>query len=68
MYDLDLIIMFKTDLPLLHELNPNTFIGLSASEVMLFYSDGSMVVMNSESMLGIVRKGSIFNIKGEDYL
>jgi hypothetical protein len=68
MYDLDLLVLFNVELPNLNELHPKKFIGLNLQEVMLFYADGSMVVFDSSSMLKTVRSGTIFNIKGEDYL
>jgi hypothetical protein len=68
MYDLDLMVLFNVELPYLNELHPKKFIGLNLQEVILFYADGSMIVFDSSSMLKTVRSGTIFNIKGEDYL
>jgi WD40 repeat protein len=68
MYDLDLNLMFQSGADIPPALEVKKLVGLNASECLVCVADGEIVVVNSECMLETVRSGSIFSLKGEDWV
>lgn len=65
MYDLDLQLMFQTSLSFIPQ-DVKKFLAISKSQCLVYSNDGSIVVLNTEYMLEVLRKGSIFSLKSED--
>jgi len=65
MYDKELNLMFQTCINI-SPLDVKRFLSLSQSECLVHSIDGNIVVLNTEYMLEIVRKGSTFSLKSED--
>ena len=65
MYDNDLNLMFQTCINFQPQ-NIKKFLSVSKTDCLVYSSDGSIIVLNTEYLLEIVRKGSIFSLKSED--
>ena len=65
MYDLDLKLLFQTCISFIPQ-SIKKFLSITKNECLVYSNDGSIVVLNTDYMLEILRKGSIFSLKSED--
>jgi hypothetical protein len=65
MYDLDLKILFQTCIAFAPQ-DIKKFLSTTKNECLVYNNDGSIVVLNTDYMLEVLKKGSIFSLKSED--